>query len=97
MLVHWLGWAVGYACSVVVVHRVIARGKAVRSATDVVLALITLGIAGVLAATGVLVGVPLALGAAIVAAVAPKPAKLRTIGFAMVGASIASIVLGLVA
>jgi hypothetical protein len=92
---HWIGWAAGYACSVAVVHRVIARGKSPRSTTDLLLAFVVLGVAAALAATNALVGVPLALCAAIVAALAPRPAKLRTIGFVMVGASIVSIVLGL--
>lgn len=94
VLYHWLGWAVGYACAVAVVHRVIARGKAPRSTIDVVLALVILAVGGVLAANGILVGVPLALCAAIVAALAPRPAKLRTIGFVMVGASLVAIGLG---
>ncbi|HSD90800.1 MAG TPA: YwiC-like family protein [Kofleriaceae bacterium] len=97
----WVGWACGYGCTILAVHRVISRGKQPRSGIDVA-AGITFLVAG--AALAVLasrdfplvVGAPLSLGAGIVAVLAPPPAKLRPIGFAMVGASLLSIALLLV-
>lgn len=90
------GWIVGYGCSVVVVHRVIDRGREPRGAEDVGLAVAFLCIAAVAVvvsgATFASTAAPLALSASVVALIAPKPTRLRAIGFAMVGASMLAIV-----
>ena len=96
-LVLLAAWVVGYGCSVVCVHRVIDRGRQRRSAADIVLAIVFFGIAcavafGARKTFAFSPGVPLALAASVVAYLAPAPAKLRTIGFSMVGASILSII-----
>jgi hypothetical protein len=90
-------WVVGYGCSVVCVHRVIDRGRRPRSAADITLAIVFFGItcAAVLVSRKTFAfspAVPLALAAGVVAYLAPPPARLRTIGFAMVGASCLSLV-----
>lgn len=90
-------WVIGYGCSVVGVHRVIERGRRRRSAADIALAIVFFGIAcavtlGARKTFAFSPAVPLALAASFVAYLAPAPAKLRAIGFAMVGASIVSII-----
>lgn len=92
-----VAWMLGYGCSVIGVHRVIERGRQQRSATDFLLAIGFFCIACVVAlgarkTFAFSPAVPLALAASVVAYLAPSPKRLRTIGFAMVGASIASIV-----
>lgn len=94
-------WVVGYGCSVLCVHRVIDRGRRQRSARDVVLSVVFFGIscgAAVLTCKTFAFSpaVPLALAAGVVAYLAPPPARLRTIGFAMVGASSVAIIAPLV-
>lgn len=92
----WLAWACGYGCTILAVHRVISRGKGPRAGFDVATGIAFLAIGAALAILGarnlaLVAGAPLALGAGIVAVLAPPPAKLRPIGFAMVGASLLSI------
>lgn len=94
-------WTVGYGCSAICVHRVIERGRHRRSAPDVALAGFFFGITCVVALAARKTfafspAVPLAFAASIVAYLAPPPARLRTIGFVMVGASSLSIVAALV-
>jgi hypothetical protein len=94
-------WVVGYGCSVMCVHRVIDRGRDRRSGTDFALAILffCIACAGALAARKTFAfspAVPLALAAGVVAYLAPPPARLRTIGFAMVGASSVAIIAPLV-
>lgn len=89
-------WIVGYACSVVCVHRVIERGRHRRSGADIALALLFFGITCVAVwatrkSFAFSPAVPLALAASVVALIAPGPIRLRTIGFAMVGATTLSI------
>jgi len=96
----WLAWIVGFGCTILGVHRVIERGKAARSAFDIATGFVfaAAGVALAIFATRdwmLVAGSPLALGAGVVAFLAPPPAKLRTIGFAMVGASLVAIALAL--
>lgn len=95
-LLAWAAWAAGYGCTVIAVHRVIARNKAAASAHDVVaaIAVATVAIAGIV---GIATRVPLAAVATPLAAmsavlvVRPPPARrLRAIGVALVVASVAS-------
>ena len=92
----WVAWACGYGCTILAVHRVIERGKGSRSGFDVASGLAFLVVGAALAILAfrdfaLVAGIPLSLGAGIVALLAPPPAKLRPIGFAMVGASLLSI------
>jgi hypothetical protein len=92
----WGAWALGFGCSTIVVHRVIERGKGRRGLADVALAFLFLCIAcAAWIATRKLyafhVALPLTSAAAIVSWISPRPAKLRAIGFAMLGASLIAI------
>jgi hypothetical protein len=91
----WAAWAVGYACSVVAVHRVIARHRRPASRVD---AFVVAGLAAVLAAVIAAasrepiaaVAVPLAAIATAVSIRPPPATRLRAIGVVLVVASIAS-------
>jgi len=91
----WGAWAIGFACTVVAVHRVIARNRAAATWRD------TLAIVGLLAVTsasaallirGSLLGAatPLALASMILVIRPPRATYLRTIGVALVVASVAT-------
>jgi hypothetical protein len=92
----WAAWAIGYACSVVAVHRVLARHRKPVAIVDRVLAV---GIFAVIAGALVLhAAVPVAGIAAPLAAVAlylvvrPPPAKrMRAVGVALVIASLVAV------
>lgn len=91
----WGAWAAGYACSVVAVHRVIARHRRAASAIDLGLAAavvgITLGSAALARAVSLAAAaVPLAAVSAVLLAVPPRATRLRAIGVALVVASVAS-------
>ena len=91
-LAHWLGWALGFAATVVAVHRVIARHKRRATAHDAALAISLLAAA----ASALTRWPPLVLALPLVAVsallvIAPPPAsRLRAIGVAIVVASIAA-------
>jgi hypothetical protein len=94
-LVAWTAWAIGYACTVVAVHRVIARHRAAATWRDsiAVLALAAVTTAAIaLLARGSLAGAatPLALASAILVARPPRATYLRTIGVVLVFASLAT-------
>lgn len=91
----WVAWAVGYACSIVAVHRVLARHKRAASWLDAavvtVLALVTLAscmLAGVIPAAGVTA--PLAVVAFGLAVHPPRATRLRAVGVALAIASLVS-------
>ncbi|MGE5184495.1 MAG: YwiC-like family protein [Acidobacteriota bacterium] len=94
-LAWWLAWGLGYACTVIAVHRVIARNRAAASVGDRIAAVATAAVAiagGVVAVRIPLAAicVPLAL-IALALVVRPPPARrLRAIGVALVVASVAS-------
>lgn len=88
----WGAWAVGFACTVLAVHRVIARHRAAASWQDTILgiALLAVTIAAVIVlARGSLVGAAAPLAAASLALVArpPRATYLRTIGIVLCVAS----------
>jgi hypothetical protein len=94
-LLVWAAWAVGYACTVVAVHRVIARHRAAATWRDTVALLVLAAVtttALALLARGSLAGAaaPLALASAILAARPPRATYLRTIGVVLVFASLAA-------
>lgn len=79
----WTVWAVGFATTIVAVHRVLSRRRAV----DVDAAIVaTLAIAAPLAGACV----PLVIASMGVVIALPHPRNLRRIGFIMVGASLIS-------
>lgn len=91
----WAAWAVGYACSVVAVHRVLARHKRAASWLDAAvasgLAIVTVAsclLAGVIPAAGV--AAPLAVISFGVAVHPPRATRLRAVGVALVIASLVS-------
>lgn len=94
----WAAWAIGYAATVVAVHRVITRHKRGPSRADLVARLGVVAVtAGLLALAWqwrhALVALPLAAGSAAVLLVAPPATRLRAIGFSLAGASLMSIAL----
>jgi len=86
----WIAWAVGYACTVVAVHRVIARHRAAATWVDPVLAIACAAVAGAGAWLGVLEAVPLALAASALVIWPPSARRLRAVGVALVIASVAA-------
>lgn len=91
----WLGWALGFAATVLAVHRVIARHKRPASAIDRILA------AGLVAAAlgcavagarvpAIAIAAPLAGLAAVLVIAPPSAARLRAIGVAIVVAAAGS-------
>lgn len=85
------GWSIGYACSVVAVHRVIARHRRAATWRDRCVAIALAAIAaaaGAFALPLVVAAVPLAALAAILAIRPPSAAHLRAIGVALVIASL---------
>jgi hypothetical protein len=98
-LLLWLAWALGYAFTVVAVHRVIARHRRSASVIDAVLAiaaLVTFIICSI-AVAHFYVALPLVGCVFVLAIVAPSATRLRTIGFALLGASIVSTAVGVLA
>jgi hypothetical protein len=99
----WAAWAGGYACTVIAVHRVIARHKVVATARDrwivALLAVATVG-AAALALTeqrAASVAIPLAAIACSLAVRPPAATRLRAIGVALVGVSLVAAVLAVFA
>jgi hypothetical protein len=106
----WGAWAVGYACTVVAVHRVIARHRAPASAADAiagaVLATVTIAAVALLVDPALLAAgpaiatvgaaAPLAVASLVLVAWPPRATYLRTIGFVLVGASLCTCVLAFV-
>jgi hypothetical protein len=96
----WAAWSVGFGCSVVAVHRVIARNKRAAALADVAIALALVGVALATAATAIieplaLVAMPLAAASAALALRPPSARRLRAIGVALVVASSGSIAIAL--
>jgi len=96
----WAAWAVGYATTVVAVHRVIARHRRLATWIDGAVAALLAGVtvAAAVAATAIRVAalaVPLCAIATALAARPPAATRLRTIGVALVIASIASVSIAL--
>jgi hypothetical protein len=95
----WAAWSVGYAASVLGVHRVLARNRHGRSWRDaglvVGVAIVILGICGIAPRVPVvLVGVPLLSSGALLALRPPRARHLRMVGVALVVASVLSAVIG---
>lgn len=93
----WAAWAVGYACTVIAIHRVLARHRRPASRVDhlTAVALVGVVIGAVVLRGPALVALPLAASSLVLVVWPPRATKLRAIGFALVGASILSIVLAL--
>lgn len=94
-LLIWAAWAVGYACTVIAVHRVIARHRAAASWRDtiasIVLASVATGAIALLARHSLLgATTPLALASLVLVAKPPRATYLRTIGVVLVIASVAT-------
>jgi len=95
-VVVWAAWACGYASTVIGVHRVIARHR--RSATrrdrvigfGMVIATLAV-IASAVLTLWALVALPLVASSAALVLWPPPASRLRTIGLALVGASLVSI------
>lgn len=92
----WVAWSLGYAASVIAVHRVIARHRGAATRLDLGLALIlgTLGL-GLVAlgqeAPHLVVALPLVTLATAIVLRPPRARRLRAVGVALVVASLASI------
>jgi hypothetical protein len=91
----WAAWAIGYACTVFAVHRVIARHRARASWQDSVLAVVFTAVTTAviaLLARGSVVGAatPLALASLVLVVRPPRATYLRTIGVVLVVASVAA-------
>lgn len=91
----WAAWAVGFACTVIAVHRVIARNRTTASWRDAV----ALAVLGAVAVTTIFfvahessigAAAPLALISTGLVVSPPRARHLRTIGGALVVASVAS-------
>jgi hypothetical protein len=98
----WAAWAVGYACSVIAVHRVIARHKRAPTRIDAIvgaaLAAVTLAVVALVAWTPLaMVALPLAMAGTVLAINPPSARRLRAIGVALVIASVASGTIAIVA
>lgn len=92
----WVAWSIGYACTVVAVHRVIARHRkpaATWADHAIAIALLALVAGGAVLAREVrpaLLALPLALAAAVLVLRPPSARRLRAIGVALVVASLVS-------
>jgi hypothetical protein len=82
----WAGFAVGFAATVLAVHRVLARRRGARAPV----ALIAIAIAAVVWLPS---AAPLAVLATTMVAVLPSPKRLRTVGFVVVGGALISLAL----
>lgn len=94
----WAAWSVGYACTVVAVHRVIARHRKRATRIDHAIAAGVIALTLALAITAIdlahaRIAIPLAASSAVLLVVAPAATHLRAIGFALLGASLISLVL----
>ena len=90
----WAAWAIGYAYTIVAVHRIIERNRKSWSSSDLVVAACALLGVAVLAVTGyehARVALPLALAATVTIAAKPSARRLRTIGIVLVGASLIAV------
>jgi hypothetical protein len=88
----WMTWALGYAWTVVAVHRVIARHRRRAAMIDALAIVGWLAAACALVAFGLWPALPLAACSIGLLILAPAASHLRTIGFVLVGASSISIV-----
>lgn len=86
----WAAWAIGYALTVVAVHRVIARHKQPATVVDAIAIACAVAVGAAAAYAGLHVALPLAATAIGVMIVAPSARHLRAIGFVLVGASVIS-------
>jgi hypothetical protein len=90
----WAAWASGYACSVLAVHRVLARHRVAASWIDLGLGLVLASVAGVaVCVPRGPVALPLVITALVVVAHPPRASRLRAVGVALVIASVVSDVL----
>ncbi|MGE0867100.1 MAG: YwiC-like family protein [Kofleriaceae bacterium] len=84
----WCAWSLGYAATVIAVHRVLAAKRGDRGWSPLI-ALATIAIA-VAASSALVVSAPLVMMSVVVAIWLPSPRRLRSIGYALVAASFAS-------
>jgi hypothetical protein len=87
----WAAWAIGYALTVLAVHRVIARHKRPASRADAIAMVAAIAIIGAVVARALWIALPLATCALVLIVVAPSARHLRPIGFILVGASLISL------
>lgn len=95
----WAAWGVGFACSVIAVHRVIARNRRAASWRDGIAALACAGVIGAAIAVFsyerlAMCAIPLAALSLVLVARPPRATHLRKIGVALVVAALATSVLG---
>lgn len=93
----WGAWAVGYAASVVAVHRVMARNKHPATWTDIAVGVVLVAAIAVCVVVHWYVALPLVAAAVVLVIWAPPARHLRAIGIALVVASVASIVIAVAA
>ena len=84
----WAMWAIGYAFTVIAVHRVLARHRHPPSWIDALAVSAAVAIACALLMAELLVPLPLVVCSICVIVLAPSARRLRTIGFVLVGASV---------
>jgi hypothetical protein len=89
----WMTWAIGYAFTVVAVHRVIARHRRPATIVDGLAVVGSMIAAGVLVVLGLWAALPLAACSIGLLIVVPAASHLRAIGFLLVAASVTSILL----
>jgi hypothetical protein len=88
----WAAWTIGFGCSVIAVHRVLARHRREPRVLDRMVAVALAGVA-VIAALVAVAAVPLCAIATVLVLRPPPATRLRAIGVALVIASLASGVL----
>src|SRR5690606_12299296 len=98
----WAGWSAGFGCTVIAVHRVIARHKRPASRADVVEGLVIaaalVGCAAVaLSVPQLATALPLAIVSLVLVFVPPPATRLRTVGYGLAGGTLVAIVLALFA
>ena len=89
----WAAWSLGYAFTVVAVHRVIARHKKRATYVDALAIVAALAATGGALALGMYLALPLAGCSLVLLVAAPSAKHLRAIGFVLVAASAASVAL----
>jgi hypothetical protein len=97
-LLLWAAWSVGYAYTILCIHRVIDRNRKPIAANDyVAAACAAIGVGALVIASmryeHARIALPLAATATVMFAARPSPRRLRAIGMLLVGVSIASIAL----
>jgi hypothetical protein len=84
----WCAWSIGYGASVVAVHRVLAAKRGSRSPWHIVTLAAIMFVIAIFPT--LVIALPLVAMSIAVAIWLPSPRRLRTIGMALVAASVAS-------